>query len=262
MKFKLALAQTDCALGNQSVNLEKARNLITEAVGRNVQLLVFPEMYLTGYALEEQTLKHAQFLDSSALSEVCGLAKKNSIALAMGYPELDRQSGRVHNSVCLVDRNGAIRGIQRKIHLYGKEKKYFEAGDRIDTFDTSLGRIGIMICYDAYFPETARTLVSKDAEIILAPSADWFPFDRFVDRLIPARAAENSVYVAYCNRVGIEPEFHFFGRSRILDPRGSILGEAAEHEELLVAEVDPAFAKLVREETGFLKDRRPQVYRQ
>jgi predicted amidohydrolase len=259
MRFKIGLAQTDCVLGDEAKNLEKARSLISKAATENVQLIVFPEMYLTGYALQD-ALQHAQLPDGPFLTEVRQMAKHDRMAIALGYPELDRQSGKIYNSICLVDKDGSLRGIQRKTHLYGNEKALFQAGDKIQSFDTSLGRIGIMICYDLYFPETARSLALTGAEIILAPSADWFPLDKLVDRLITARAAENSVYVLYCNRVGNEAEFHFFGRSRILDPRGGTLGEATEHEELLTGEVDLTLVSHVREETGLLKDRRPQVY--
>jgi predicted amidohydrolase len=261
MKFKIGLAQTDCVLGEETKNLEKARSLVSRAAKENVHIIVFPEMHLTGYALENVS-RHAQLTNGPLLSEVYQMAKQERMLIALGYPELDPHSGKVYNSVCLVDNDGSLRGIQRKTHLYGKEKTKFQAGDKIEPFDTSLGRMGIMICYDIYFPETARSLVLSGAEIILAPSADWFPLDKLVDRLITARAAENSVYVLYCNRVGVEAEFHFFGRSRILDPRGGSLGEATEREELLTGEIDLTFARNVRKETGLLEDRRPQVYRQ
>lgn len=260
MKFRVGLAQSDCVLGDEVKNLEKARSLISHAAKENVQLVVFPEMYLTGYALENIS-SHAQLTDGPLLSEVYQMAKQERMVIALGFPELDPHSGRVYNSVCIVDKDGSLRGIQKKTHLYSKEKTAFQAGDKIESFETSLGRMGIMICYDVYFPETARSLVLSGAEIILAPSADWFPLDKLVDRLITARAAENSVYVLYCNRVGVEADYHFFGRSRILDPRGSTLGEAAEHEELLIGDIDLTFARHVRDELGLLEDRRPQVYR-
>ena len=260
MKFNIALAQTDCILGDERANLRKARDMVAQASSHGARLAIFPEMYLTGYALEEETTSHAQLPDSPWLSEVRALAMQNSIALAVGYPELDPRTQKVYNSVCLVDGDGAIRGTQRKIHLYGKEKKYFEAGESIETFDAPLASLGMMICYDLYFPENTRTLTLKNADLILVPSADWTPFDEFVDKFVPARAAENSVYIAYCNRVGDEKEFHFFGKSRLSDPRGNIVCQGTDREELLIAEVDPGLSSQVKAETGFLKDRRPQIY--
>lgn len=259
MKFKLALVQTNCFLGDENQNLEKARGFVTEAVSRGAQLVIFPEMYLTGYALKEETAKHALLPDSPFLSEVRALATGNNVTIIMGYPEMDQGSGLVYNSVYFTDRSGKSK-VQRKIHLVRGETGIFEAGKNLQTFDTPLLKIGIMICYDLYFPEVARILALKDVDIIVVPSADWYPFDRLVEKLIPARAIENSVYVAYCNRVGTEDKFHFFGRSCIVDPRGNILREASDQNEVIVGEIDSVLAKQVREDMGFLRDRRPQMY--
>jgi len=259
MKLKLALVQTDCVLGDETSNLNKARNVIERAADYGAQLVVFPEMYLTGYALKEEMKKHAQPPHSSVLAKVDALATKYSIAIAMGFPELDRDSGRIYNSVYFIDRNGESR-VQRKVHLVGAESKYFDPGESIEAFDTSLLTIGIMVCYDLYFPEVARVLALRDADIILVPSADWYPFDKMVAKLIPARAVENSVYLAYCNRVGVEDNFHFFGQSCIADPRGNILCESTDQNELLLGELDSTLSKRVRREMGFLRDRRPEVY--
>jgi predicted amidohydrolase len=109
-------------------------------------------------------------------------------------------------------------------------------------------------------PENARTLTLKQADIIVIPSADWIPFDRLVDKFLPARAAENCVYLAYCNRVGVENEFRFFGKSRVVDPSGNTVCQGTDQEELLTAEVDSTLPRQVKEEMGFLRDRRPQVY--
>jgi len=259
MKLKLALVQTDCVLGDERSNLNKARTLVEETVAEGAQMVVFPEMYLTGYALKEKIKEHAQPSDSAFLANIEALARKHNIAIAMGFPELDRQSGRIYNAVYFVDKNGKSK-VQRKIHLVRGETKYFQPGESAEAFDTTLLRIGIMICYDLYFPEAARILALANPDVILVPSADWYPFEKMVAKLIPARAAENSVYLAYCNRVGAEDSFHFFGRSCIVDPEGNTICESADQSEVLVGEIDSSFAKRIRQEMGFLRDRRPEVY--
>ena len=261
MKLKLALVQTDCVLGDESSNFMKARKAVERARAQGAQLVVFPEMYLTGYALKEEMRKHAHAHESPLLAQIGKLATENSVAIAMGFPELDRTSTKIYNSVYFVDRNGESK-VQRKMHLVRGEANYFEAGEVLEVFETSLLRVGMMICYDLYFPEVARILALNDADIILVLSADWYPYDKVVAKLIPARAVENSVYLAYCNRVGVENGFHFFGRSCIIDPRGDVICESADQTDLLVGEVDSTLPKRVRQEMGFIRDRRPEVYGQ
>jgi agmatine deiminase len=204
------------------------------------------------------------------------LAKKRKIVIIA--PLFERgKDGKFYNSAVVIDSNGEMMGTYRKAHIpqdpYFYEKNYFEAGDSdYKVFETTFARIGVLICYDQWFPEPARINALKGAEIVFYPTAigyvkgytsadgDWHEAWETVQR---AHAIANGIHVVAVNRVGEEGELEFWGGSFVCDSFGKVLAEASiTKEEVLVVTVDLAHNKRIQEGWGFLRNRRPGTYQQ
>ena len=196
-------------------------------------LLIFPEGYLTGFYVED--VKRCALTAAAAHAELSAIAVSHQVALAVGYVE---QEGDILFSAALVlDSYGKELAKYRKRFLYGDwEKSTFAADDKVCVFDLCGFRVGLCICYDIEFPETARLLALAGAEIIITPTALMASDEELVFKLLPARAIENGVFVAYANRVGRERELRYVGGSRIIDRSGKILAQASSDRENIIQE--------------------------
>ena len=259
---RIAIVQDDCILGEKAQNIEKASGLIKSAAEQNARLVLFPEMFLTGYALGDDIHQLAEAVSGSAIDALAQIAKRNQICICMGFPELDPASRKIFNSlVCLSDR-GDILAVYRKIHLYDEEKKYFAAGSKIVILETPLGRTGFLICYDLEFPEMARMIALQGAAVVLVATANMHPWRDHQNVYVTARAMENQVFLALANRIGQEKDLVFCGSSSLVDPMGRILVRADTFEPaLLIAEIDLSrLAKARSSSVNYLRDRRPEIY--
>jgi omega-amidase len=168
----------------------------------------------------------------------------------------------LYNTAVVIGPSGDILGTYRKIHIAGEEKHYFRPGDRIPVFDTPVGRIGIAICYDTFFPEMTRILALKGAEILCFPYNAWSGVENkdVVKHLSVARAAESRVFVVASNRVGEDVGRVFFGGSAIAGPRGGLFAQAGEDEEVLIATFHREDFVKERAMVPVFADRRPELY--
>ncbi|TXH68356.1 MAG: carbon-nitrogen hydrolase family protein [Thiothrix sp.] len=261
MSTRIALAQ--CApMPNQQQALAYLEQLLKQAKAQQVQLVVLPEMFLTGYNIGVDAVQ-AQALDLAAkgLAQVQALVARYQVALVVGFPECDQQS--IFNSVAFLGEQGQILSIYRKTHLYGSvDQSQFRAGCSLGTVFTWQGwQCALAICYDIEFPEVARSYALQGAELLLVPTANMQPFELVCCHTIPSRAAENTIYLAYANYVGSEAEFNYCGLSCMCDPQGQVLARASRDQpELLIAELEPALLKAAREALPYLTDRRPHLY--
>jgi len=272
----IGLIQTtvsDDIAGNMKKTIEK----IKEASRKGAQIICLQELYRTKYFPQEEKQVVSQLAETipgestKALSE---LAKEKKIVIIA--PLFEKTSkGKFYNSAAIIDANGKILGAYRKVHIpndpFFYEKNYFEAGDQgYLVHKTHYARIGVLICYDQWFPEPARINTLKGAEIIFYPTAigyingyassdgDWHDAWKTVQR---AHAIANGVHVAAVNRVGKEGQLKFWGGSFVCDSFGKVLGEASDiSEEVLVIKVDLSKNKKIQEGWGFLKNRRPDTY--
>ena len=198
------------------------------------------------------------------------LAKKHKMALVVPFYE-EAQTGVYYNTAVLIENDGTVLGKYRKTHIphVGPcfwEKFYFKPGNLgYPVWDTSVGRVGILICYDRHFPEPARALGLKGAELVFNPSATVKSLSRYLWELEqPAHAVANGYWIGAINRVGVEKplnEAQFYGSSYFCDPRGRIIGKASETEdEVLVCDLDMDMNREVRNTWQFLRDRRPESY--
>jgi predicted amidohydrolase len=254
--------QDDCILGEKAQNIEKASGLIKSAAEQKADLVLFPEMYLTGYALGDNIHLLAEAVSGPAITALARIAQTNQICICMGFPELDPVSRKIFNSlVCLSDR-GDILAVYRKIHLFDEEKKYFAAGSKIKIVATPLGRTGFLICYDLEFPEMARMNALQGAEVVLVATANMHPWRGHQDVYLTARAMENQVFLALANRIGREKDLVFCGSSGLVDPMGRLLARADTVDPaVLIAEIDRnSLAKARSSSVNYLRDRRPEIY--
>ncbi len=246
-------------------NLKRMTYFIEKAMKKKVDFIVFPELITSGYECGKQFINMAEVAtDSNSIRCISKLAKKHSVNIIFGFPERDPYEGRiVYNSSVFIDDEGNLKGIYRKVHLFGKaEKEVFKAGDTYPVFDTSFGKIAMMICWDTAFPEVARIYALEGASIIFI-STNWEnPYSDDWDLAIRSRAADNAIFVAGANRVGKDDHLSFFGHSKIVSPTGKVMKALHTDEEGIVrAKLDlSSIEKLRNEYYTYFKDRRVDTY--
>jgi predicted amidohydrolase len=264
-KLHIALAQISCYQGNKEKNLETIKKNVVRAKREGAQLVIFPELSLTGYVVRDQIYELAERIPGPSTRIVEKLAKENELHIIFGMPETsEKAQATLYNSAVLVGPNGLI-GKYRKMYLpthsIFEEKRYFRPGYQVAVYDTKLGKIGLVICYDIYFPEVTRLTRLKGAQLIVCISASPGIRRAFFETLTAARAIENTAFLAYVNRAGIEDGLQFWGGSRIIGPSGRIIAEAKyDEEDFVVAEMDYADAKQVEAFVPTLRDLRPELF--
>ncbi|MER6309346.1 carbon-nitrogen hydrolase family protein [Streptomyces sp. NPDC001657] len=255
-----ALLQSSGRPGDVAHNLRVLEDAARAAAAQGAGLLTAPEMFLTGYAIGADVPKLAEPADGPSADAVAKIAADHGLAIAYGFPERDGDT--VYNAVQLIDAWGERLATYRKTHLFGCfEREWFTPGDR-PVVQAELGglRIGLMICYDVEFPENVRAHALAGTDLLLVPTAQMHPFQFVAESLVPVRAFENQMYLAYVNRTGPEGEFEFVGLSTLVGPDGVARARAGRGEELVCAAVDPAFLAASRETNPYLSDRRPELY--
>lgn len=259
--MKVALVQMVVQDGEPEKNLSHGIRL-AEKASSYVDLIVFPEMWTTGYH-REAIMKYAESEENEfALSKLKELARNYSVHIVSSIPH--RKEGRIYDAAYLIGGNGEVIGIYRKIHLfrpYG-EDKMFASGDRIGVFDTRLGRVGIAICYDLRFPELFRLMTLAGARAIFVPASWGAPRALQWRTLLRARAAENQVYMVGVNRVGSSSATgeEYIGDSSIYDPFGWEIVHSEDVEQVLIGELDLSRIENVRRMLPLWEDRRRDLY--
>ena len=174
--FTACIVQTHSGPYDKEGNLTRAIRAMEEAHAKGASLILFPEMFLTGYMIRDKLAELAEALeDGPAVSALRAKARELTMGVVVGLPVLDQEGGKPHNSVIFIDRDGTIAGAAHKTHMFGGEEKMFDPGNQIRAFDTSFGRVGILVCYDGEFPETARSLALDGAEILCMCAHKRFP---------------------------------------------------------------------------------------
>lgn len=229
-----------------------------KAAARGADLLITPEMFLTGYNIGADAVRQAaEEVDRDRLSSI---ARTSGIGLLVGLPE--KAGDAVYNACFLCNAAGDTVASYRKTHLFGDlDHDQFSAGDRLPTvFDLAGWKLGLAICYDIEFPEVARHLALNGAEAILVPTANMEPFETVCTRLVPARAEENAVYVAYVNQAGPEGELTYCGLTCVSGPDGEDVVRAGKGQETVLADLDRNRLDRARRAQTHLRDRRSDLY--
>jgi predicted amidohydrolase len=260
MQLTLSLAQIDIALGDPALNLEKAGRWIAEAKRRGSALVIFPEMWTTGFAWSNLAALAGR--QDEVVKAVADLARTYEIWLTGSMLALD-ENKRPANTSILFDPQGQQVGVYRKIHLFSlmDEDRHLVAGQHLTTVATPWGQNGLAICYDLRFAEMFRSYALQGANIVFLP-AEW-PHPRLAHwrTLLRARAIENQMFMIGVNRVGSDEKSRFFGHSAVIDPWGNALVEAGETEIMLTATIDTDQVAEVRQKIPVFRDRRPDLYR-
>jgi predicted amidohydrolase len=271
--MRTALLQSSGRPGSVVENLK----ILDEAAGRaaaaGAGLIVAPEMFLTGYAIGDDIARLAEPADGDSADAIAEIATRHGVAVAYGYPERDGERsemgvppaegrGKVFNSAQLISADGTRLANYRKTHLFGCfERDHFTPGEQpVVQAELNGLRVGLMICYDVEFPENVRAHALAGTDLLLVPTAQMHPFQFVAESVVPVRAFENQMYVAYVNRTGPEAEFEFVGLSTLAGPDGVARTRAGRGEELVFADADPVFLAASREANPYLKDRRPGLY--
>jgi len=260
--MKIAVYQGEAADDGVTGQLRHLAIVAARAAEVGARLLVLPEMYLTGYHIgPEVVARLAEPVDGASARQAAEIAQSAGIALLYGYPERD-ESGHIYNAAILIDRDGRTLANHRKTHLFGDiDKSAFQPGNGPPTIGELDGmKIGILICYDVEFPETVRLLALEGADLVAVPTALMAPYDFIAQSLVPARAYENQLFLAYANRSGVERELTYLGQSCIAAPDGTTLVRAGAGDDLIVADLDLGLMKQSRALNTYLPDRRPNLY--
>ena len=258
--MRLAVYQGPGASGDVPANLATIRSVAARAAAEGAGLVVFPELFTTGYNLGARMRELAEPLSGRSLDTIGAAAAAAGLAILTGFCERDGE--RLFNSAVLLGHDGRLQALHRKCHLYGAmEGELFTPGNVFATVELDRLRIGILICYDVEFPEAVRALALAGAELVAVPTTLMAPNDFVARMLVPARAAENQVFVAYANHTGSEGDLAYIGQSCIVGPDGADLARAGREEErLLLADLDPAAITGACSAYCYLGDRRPELY--
>jgi 5-aminopentanamidase len=260
--MRIAICQLAGEAGSVARNLDLLQARAKEAAGRGARLLICPEMFLSGYNIgAERASRFAEPAHGPALTQVAAIARGSGIALLPGYPERG-ESGVVYNAVRLIDGDGRGVANYRKCHLFGDlDRGMFRAGSGpSEVVELEGVRVGLLICYDIEFPEAVRLLALAGADLVAVPTALMDPFEAVARILVPARALENQVFLAYANRCGREGDLRYCGLSCVVGPNGADLARAGRDEELILADLDLARLSASRLANTYLADRRPELY--
>lgn len=231
----LALWQTGYAATTAEA-LQRLDATAARARAQGADLLVCPEMGLTGYAIgAERVAALAEPRDGPLAQAVAAIAQRHGIAIVCGYPE-QNPTGKPFNAAQFMAPDGARLMNYRKTHLFGDmDRAQFSAGDAASqVFEWRGWRLGLLICYDVEFPEAVRGLALQGADAVLVPTANMVGFDEVQNLLVPARACENRLYVAYANACGSEAALRYGGLSTVAEPDGLSLAQAGRDDTLLV----------------------------
>jgi N-carbamoylputrescine amidase len=280
--FQVALVQMAMS-ADPTANLDAACAKIHEAAARGAKVVCLPELFRFHYFCqkEDPTLFELAETIPGPSTEALGWAARRDSVVVVGSLFERRAVGLYHNTSVVVGTDGAVLGMYRKMHIPDDpgyyEKFYFTPGDLgFRIFPTEFGNLGVLVCWDQWFPEAARLTAMCGAHVLLYPTAiGWHPAEKAAHGVAQrdawrtvqrGHAIANGIYVAAVNRVGLEapvgtPGLEFWGGSFLCDPQGIVLCEAtADHDEILLGTVDPAHIEDVRRNWPFLRDRRIDAY--
>ena len=264
-EISIALSQISCKIGDKKHNLNKMKEQIKQAKKNGANLIIFPELALTGYTLKDLVYESAEPIPGPSTNLLTEVAKKENIHIVFGMVEQSTKASAVlYNTAVLLSPRGFVGKYQKTYlptHSVFEEKRYFRPGSNLPIFETDIGKLGLIICYDVFFPETGRLLRLKGAQLIICISASPAVRRKFFEVLTVARAIENTVFLAYVNPVGIEDGLQFWGGSRLIAPNGNIISQAKyDDEDLVTGKID--YTDLRRTETFVptLRDLRPELF--
>lgn len=258
--LRIALAQLDLRDGDLAGNVRLVEDAVAKAAARGAHLVVAPELAVEGFLDAQRMASLPVGWPSEPLNTLMDAAARHRVGIACSLVERTSEVRRPYNTCVLLDESGAVSVTYRKTHLFDQERSVYEPGDNLAMPVTLRGvRLGLLICYDIEFPEPARALALAGVDCLVVPSANMNPYAHRHRAFVIARALENQVYVAYCNRCGRGDVHDFPGESAVVRPDGLLCCEAGSEPELLVADIDLRQIEASRTTFDYLRERRPDV---
>ena len=257
MTINAAAIQFNIKQGDVDANLAYVRAALKRVADQGVQLVLLPEMWSSGFAYKN--LNELALRTEGIVEELLELSGQLKLVICGSMPEPN--GDKVFNAAYVMD-NGRLAGVYRKLHLFSLlgEDKAFSGGNQWLLADTSLGKLGVIICYDLRFPELSRRLALEGAQVLCVPAQWPKPRQEHWRTLLRARAIENQLFVVSANACGLVGKLDFFGMSMIINPKGEVLAEADEEEREIVAELDMQVMDDWRAQIPCFNDRKPECY--
>jgi len=256
--MKISLAQVDASLAGPENRFRLLEAKVRQAAEEDVDLILFPELFLSGYNVGEALHQHAEAQNGPFAGRVAVLAKDLKIAVAFGYPERDGET--VYNAFIFIDDEGRTVANHRKTILPpGIENDWFATGSNVTVFPFAGATVAMLICYECEFPEITRHAAMEGAQIVLVATAGGAEWEQVPTSVIPSRAYENGFFIAYANYCGVENGHGFCGLSCVVDPSGADLARAGKTEGVISAELDLERVAEARGKVPFLRDQRSVV---
>lgn len=260
--MKIALISMRPKIGDKKANLQTMEGYIIKT---KADFYVFGEIFLTGYQCKDELRNLAEPISGPSITYMKKVAKDRKCYIVFGMPLKDSNvEGLVHNSAVLVYPDGKV-DIYNKWFLptFGpfEEKIFFDEGESLKVFNTKFGKIGILICYDLFFPEICKAYSLQGADIMICISASPSTTRKYFETLLPARAIENTAFIVYVNLVGTQDDLVLWGGSQIYDPLGNLLAKAPYFKEnVTTCEIDLKQIKVARANRPVIRDIRPEIY--
>ena len=232
--MQLGVYQTDFAGLTPAARIDKLETTLEK---NNLNLVVCPELFLSGYDAGNQLHEYAESQNGPLIKRLSGIANNTNTAIIAGYSE--KHEGELYNSAICLDETGEVIANHRKLLLPpGFEDQYFSPGETMTLFKLGELNFAILICYDVEYPETVRAAAEQGAQVVVVPTALAKNWGVVANNLIPTRAFENGVWLAYANHAGIENDIEYYGGSCIAAPNGTDKARAGSTAELIIAEID------------------------
>jgi len=260
--LKVTLVQKEYSLGEKSKSLTLMEREIKSAKS---DLVIFPELFLTGYGIKDRLHTEAETLEGPSVKALASLCKKQKKAIIFGMPRADvKVRGNIYNSAVMILPDGSV-------HCYDKwflanfgpfeEKEFFTPGRSLPVIQTPWGRFGLIICFDAFLPEITKAYALAGADCVVCISASPTTSRSFFEKILPARAIESTVFMIYCNVVGTDNNMVFWGGSRVIGPNGQEIAVSdALKKENLKAEIELSEVASARRNRPTLRETRPELY--
>ena len=257
MIINAAAIQFTVKQGDVDANLAYVREALTRVAAQGANLAVLPEMWSSGFSYKN--LNELALRTQGIVEELLELSARLKLVIIGSMPEPNGE--KVFNAVYVID-NGSLAGVYRKMHLFSLlgEERAFSGGDSWLLAETSIGTVGVIICYDLRFPELSRRLAVEGAQVICVPAQWPKPRQEHWRTLLRARAMENQLFIVACNACGIIGKLDFFGMSMIIDAKGEVLAEGGEREGEIVASLDMQAMTDWRAQIPCFNDRKPDCY--
>jgi len=260
--MRIALIAARPKIGDKQANIETMKRFIER---EKADIYVFGELFLSGYRCKDELRDLAEPLSGDSIEEMRNVARDKKCCIVFGMPlKEDEPKGLIRNAAILIHPDGKVDAYRKWfLPTFGpfEEKIFFDEGEEIETFDTEFGKMGLIICYDLFFPEVTRALTLQGADLIVCISASPSTTRKYFERLLPARALENTVYMAYCNLVGPQEDLVFWGGSQIYNPLGDLVDRLEYFNEgILTCDLDFELVERARAIRPVIRDLRPEIY--